>query len=704
MTYLKKNTILICLLVLLIVDCISLNSSLNDRFSICFKMTDYPEVGIAQLFFDKGEGVSEKSSLSGIVDNGIISFNIPFWKYNKIVNIRFDPINYKHDVIIERVFFCQGEKEVFEISGAELLNGAPACAGILRYEYSDEKATVICENNDPIIYFDYEIVTAYNHYYRRAQLAVLLKIAVLVCLTFLFSYIFYNYYGKEFLHVRNILNKWLYKSENKKYYVIVSFVVYLLTRIIVMVHYRGYYFTDEFYFLAESNPNYLSTYNRAPYMAALIRIFTKIGGDQYFAVKAVPFFCGIVSFVCVMYLSYILCRYSVSILLAGMLMSFHALFVFNDFYVRMYSFQEMELLILAVILYKTTHSTKRVCKVIWMLSGFALAYGIYYLTEDISGQIPLISYLCAAVYLAAGRRTVRLLKEKGYLKIAIGIICIMFIGIEVLVVLIKNQGLMVESVQLELVFFKKIYRLIAEFRIEDSAFLIKYLFIDSFILTFSFILSGIWLIKEKKEELLPIFLLAMIPLTGFAAMLYNCRIVRTFIGYFALMVIMVVLFWDYLFSKKKYALCIIGACVITILTSPVDLTWKQFTEQLYLYHEIFFCDYEQLMQDTRLYEENGKQVAALFGGEQVLAYFQYEPDINLCVWDNNQKFNYQNEELLEEIKKLESDDEEYILIMDKAGADKLNEIGKYYSLLDRYEFKIYNRNVEFNSLYLIVIE
>ena len=203
MTYLKKNTILICLLVLLIVDCISLNSSLNDRFSICFKMTDYPEVGIAQLFFDKGEGVSEKSSLSGIVDNGIISFNIPFWKYNKIVNIRFDPINYKHDVIIERVFFCQGEKEVFEISGAELLNGAPACAGILRYEYSDEKATVICENNDPIIYFDYEIVTAYNHYYRRAQLAVLLKIAVLVCLTFLFSYIFYNYYNLRIYNTKN---------------------------------------------------------------------------------------------------------------------------------------------------------------------------------------------------------------------------------------------------------------------------------------------------------------------------------------------------------------------------------------------------------------------------------------------------------------------------------------------------------------------
>lgn len=701
---LNKKAILICLGILLTINFLLLSKVLHENFSINFEMIEYPEIGIAALYFDEGNGITAGSELQSIVDGDVLSFNIPAWKHNEIVNLRFDPINYAHNVIIKRVFFCIGDNVIYSVNGTDFLDNIPAYAGISGFEFFDEKVTVFCESGDPIIFAGYGVVDAYNYYHQRFQLTIVFKVMGLVLLALLVIYLIFRYLREEVLYIGNIVNNWLYMSTNKKSYIIVSFCIYLIVRIIVMLHYRGYYFTDEFYFLAESNPAYSSSYNRAPYMAFLVKIFTKIAGSQYFAVKAVPLFCGFVSFACVMYLSFMLCKHSISILLSGLLMTFHALFIFNDFYVRMYSFQEMELLILAVILYKAMHVKERLYRGVWMVFGLILAYGIYYLTEDISGQIPLFSYLCAMIYGLAGERVVKFLKDKGLFKgilISIGIVFLLFEG---LIILIKNKAIIMDTTGIKSKLIKIIYRLIAEFRIEDSVFLIKYLLIDVFFLTISFVLAGIWMFKKEKQDVFPIFLLSAIPLTGFSALLYNCRIVRTFIGYFAVMIVIVVFFWDYIMERKKCALGMVLACVITVVASPLDLSWKQFTEQLYLYHEIYFCDYGQLMQDACLYKEDGKKIIALFGGEQVLAYFRFVPDVNICVWDNNQKSDYENEELIEEIEKAEAADEEFILIMDKAGADKLHELGMYYTLLEEYEYKIYNRNVEFNSLYLITME
>ncbi len=704
MKYVLKNRIMSVLLVILLLSSFFLFiKSLSQKFSINFEMKDYPEVGIATLYFDEGDGIKEKSALKSIAEEGIVSFVVPALKYNKIANLRFDPINYTHDVVVERVFFCSGDNEVYSLSGVEFLNEVLTYTGISGFKYSDESGTVLCESNAPVIYSGNEVVEAYNFYHLRYQLTVVFKIIGCVVSACIFLYIIYFYLRESVLETGKIVNNWICTSVKKEYFVILSFGLYLIIRIIIMIRYKGYYFTDEFYFLAEGNPNYFSTYNRAPYIAALVKLFTNLFGNQYYAVKAVPLFFGIVSFACVMYLAYNLYQHSISILLAGILMSFHALFIFNDFYVRMYSFQEMELLILAVILYRVMKSKKKSSKVIWMLFGFVIAYSVNYLTEDISGQIPFISYLCAIMYIIAGERIYAFFKDRKGIKAGLAGAGILLFFLEGFIILIKNKVIIINMDDINSQFIRGIYRLVTEFRIENTAFLIKYLFVNSFFIVVSFILAGIWMIKKGKREVFPIFLLSAIPLSGFVALLYNCRIVRTFIGYVAVMVVVVVLFWDYLMEKKKYALGIVFMCFITIAASPVDLTWNRFSEQLYLYHEIFFCDYEQLMQDTYLYKEEGKQVIALFGGEQVLAYFEFIPDINLCVWDNNQKFNYSNEELIEKLEKIESDEEQYVLIMDKVGADKLHEIEMFYSMLEQNEYKIYNRNIEFNSLYLIVL-
>ena len=672
--------------------------------TIHFEMDEYSEVGLAALYFDCGRGVNDTNAIRNVSQQDTIIFQIPFYKYFKVSDIRFDPINYVDNVTIKRMYFSLFGQEVYSISGKDFINNVIAYAGISGFAVNGNDGTVIVDDSCPNIYLDYEIVEEFNQFQLMSLILNILRIIfIIVFIGILLGIIRFRLRQEMKAVMSGLCNK-VCTNHYKKQFIAVAFLVYVAVRIVIIINYQGFYFNDEFYFLAEGNSDYISDYNRAPYLVFLIKVFTSIAGNQYFAVKAVPLFCGIVSFACVMYLTYSLCQNSLSILLAGIMMTFHALFIFNDFYIRMYSFQEMELLILAVVLYRTKHSKKYICRIIWMLLGLIFAFAMYQLTEDMSGVIPFISYLCAVIYILIGEKIWHFLKRKGWLKFVFGCGGIAFIVVEILIVLVKNGSLSLASNNSDTSLISAIYQFMTEFRVEDSLVLVHYLLVDEILFTISFVLAGVWLFRQEKQEIVPIYLLTAIPMIVFCALLYNSRVMRTFIGYIAVMAVMVVMFWDYLIREKRYAFGVMLGCIITVLTSPVDLSWKQFTDQLYLYHEVYFCDYGQLMQDAYKYREEGKKIIALFGGEQVLAYFQFEPDVNMCVWDSNQNYNYTNEELCEKWEGIEETGNKYVLIMDKAGADKLHEAGMYYELLENNDYHLYNKNVEFNSLYLVKIE
>lgn len=685
------------LLVLLLLSVLRIDLNLY----VHVETDNYSQLGIATLFFDEGQGCNEKDVISAIAEDDIITFKIPHFDYYAVENIRLDPINYEHDVAIKRVYFSVLGNELFEVEGTDLVNNSIGYAGVEDFENVDDTVLLKVNGTDPIVFWGNSEVEQYNSAHLLTLICYIVKIICIAAIVWLLYFVITKKLHAEAEALKNVVYNNLCGSHNMKYYVVGMFAVYIFVRLFVLIKYQGYFFSDEFYFCAEGNPDYVSTYNRAPYFAFLIELFTGIAGNNYFAVKASPLFCGLISFCCVMYLVCSVCKNSLSVVSVGALMTFHALFMFNDFYVRMYSFQEMTVLLMAVVLLKIKRSERVLYCAIWGCLGFGMGFIIYRFAADITGRLPLMMYCVALIYIVCGEKLLFYIQKKGWMKYLLTCVGVVFVLAVVLSVLIKKGYIFDWYTAYAPGFFSEVLRMMTEFRVESEVVFPAYLATDGIFLLVGILLAGVWMVKEERKDILPIYVLGVVPITVFGIMLYDARTVRTYISYIAVLVVVAVFFGDRLLTKKSNVWLVMLGCIFTIAASPLDLTWKQFSEQLYLYHEIYFCDYGALMEDTEAARAQGKKIAALFGGEQTLAHFELDADVNLCVWDNNQDFNYSNEELLESLEEITKVEGEFVLIMDKTGADKLHEIGKYYTILDEHEYKMYNRGIEFNSLYLV---
>lgn len=692
--------------VLFILLCICLIASDRVSFRICIETKGYPQIGTASLYVEQGEEIDPGHVIRTIgQENDMLVFEIPAYKYHFASNLRLDPVNVKTDLTISRISYTVAGYEAYSISGNEFVQDAAAYAGLMGMEAAGRNGIIHADSTNPVIFLGNKQVEEYNKIHIACSgIKIAFLFASLLVSVIMLRWIRQN----DRQHWMGIYNKALdvlYNRKNRKLFLVISAFTFVAVRLWNLVRYEGYYFNDEFYFLAEANTFDNLQYMRAPYLSYLVRLFVKIGGNQYFAVKAVPLFCGIISFSCVLYLVCRMCHHPASILLAGFLMSFHALFQFNDFYVRMYACQETALLLLAVILYQIAVSRKIWVQMLLVFGGFLIAAVIYNGDYgDISAHIPVFVYLCCLSWIAAGSKIWERCTQSRYLKyVVFTFICICLL-IQFMSVGIKHGMAVSNSLYQAVPMIKDIVYLMRSFRIADRPVMLSYFLKKEWFYAISFLLAGASLLRKKQTGQTAVFLLAFLPLAALCMLLYDARILRAFIGCLAVSVIIVVSYWDELLEKRCFMPFIAGGCLFTVLLSPVDLGWKEYREQMYLYDEVYFCDYGTIMEDAQKEREAGKDIIALFGGEQVLRYFEFLPDLDLCTWDENQNMNYTNEELVEWLMDAVSEKSgRCVLLMDKAGADKLYEAGLYENILQKHLFRMYHRNIQFNSLYLVYL-
>lgn len=669
------------------------------EFHICIETEGYSEIGTASLYFGRDSQIEPGNHIQAIAqEDGTLVFHVPASRYHFVTDLRLDPIDFVQDVTISRIYYTVAGVEVFCIPGAAFVQDVPAYAGIGSLEASQGKGVVHVENRNPNIFWGGRYVDVYNQLHTACSCIRLFFAAVFLGMAVVLARLAKNGGLQELLPLYGKLLDVCYNEKNRRLFLFAAAIAFLAVRLSNLIRYEGYYFNDEFYFLAEANEGYTSNYMRAPYLSFLVRLFAGIWGSQYYAVKAIPAVCGSISFCCVMYLAWRTCRHPGSILLAGLLLSFHALFQFNDFYVRMYACQETVLSIQAVLLYHIASSRKKWVKALLALSGFLLAAVIYNRPYgDISARIPFVVYTVSLGWILFGANIWNWLCGSGKLKYAVFGLAGIVISAELFFITVKKGAV-------DIPFMKEIVYLMRSFRVEETAVVLRYFFQKELFYTVSLILAGIHLLRKNQKGKTSVFLTAAFPLAALCMLLYDSRILRAFIGYLAVSVIAVVWYWDELLAKRAYAPWVAAGCIVSVLLSPVDMGWMEYKEQLYLYNEVYFCDYGALMEDAQKEREEGKKIIALFGGEQVLGYFEFTPDIDLCTWDENQNRNYTNEELASRLGKTAAEkDGGYVLLMDKAGADRLHEAELYYPVLQNHPFKIYHRNAQFNSLYMVYL-
>ena len=100
--YGKKIKAILFLLFIIIINSLITENLSNPNMRLEINYSGQYGNSVSQVFFDMGEGISEKDSCKGTVINKKAVVNIPN-EYSEAVGIRFDPINIKENVVIENI-------------------------------------------------------------------------------------------------------------------------------------------------------------------------------------------------------------------------------------------------------------------------------------------------------------------------------------------------------------------------------------------------------------------------------------------------------------------------------------------------------------------------------------------------------------------------------------------------------------------------
>lgn len=184
----------------------------------------------------------------------------------------------------------------------------------------------------------------------------------------------------------------------KKHAVIISSIIFFAYRIAFMVMHKGFLAIDEFRHISTLNPNFVTDYNRAPYVNMAVKAICLLFGQNDLAVKFVPFIMGTISFLCCMYLLYSIYDNPYWIISISSILTFMPYISFNHFYIRMYVFLEAIVMLDCLLFYNaekkkgTKYEKINICAVVVL----AILYSLY--TKDLSAHALLLLSIAASLY------------------------------------------------------------------------------------------------------------------------------------------------------------------------------------------------------------------------------------------------------------------------------------------------------------------
>lgn len=470
---------------------------------------------------------------------------------------------------------------------------------------------------------------------------------------------------------------------NKRRAAGISVLFFLVYRIIFLIRHVGFFAIDEFRHIATVNPDYITDYRRAVYINHMAEIICKIFGQSDYAVKAVPFLMGVISFLCALYLLYNIYDNPYWILTVSVILTCLPYVIFNHSYIRMYAFFEAVIMLNCVLFYNAEKRRGTKWEKISLLIVGVLTVLYTGNTKDLTASALLLLMLAAAVYYLY-KNYFKSKMNKNFLKKIWKILLVVCCGAAIAVGAGWDR---IKGILGTLVRMSSNER----FYVDTPVFL-EYIFIKMFYISIPFLISFVYIWRKKEEDKKNLFMIAGLPLAVYAVVLHNVYYLRTYNAFIPIMCIIAYLVFDKLkLSELQHWAIIIVVMVLTI--NAEDNFWK-FPAMT---NEVAFANLSDAVTLAKELEKQGYEIVPVLTDQRQLAYFDLlEVDTNLDIedikteiWESRTgiKYNdtaYKDEKLIREAKDIinngimqifESNDKK-VLITDESGT------GIFWSVFD----------------------
>lgn len=395
----------------------------------------------------------------------------------------------------------------------------------------------------------------------------------------------------------------------KKYAIFISGILFLSCRISFLLTHVGFFSNDEFHHISTLNADYITSYEWALYINHFADILCGIFGQSDLVVKLIPLIMGCISFLCGLYLLYNIYDNPYLIIAVSSILTFMPNVMFNHFYIRMYVFLEAVIMIDSALFYAA--QKKKGTK--WEKIDILFIGIITFLYVWTTGDVTVVALLMLLIALGLYYYYINYRKTdlRGIFTRKIGLFCVL-ICIGILGIVIVEQPLIRTLIEI-----MQQGGHIESFH-EDYPVFLEFIFYKIFYISFPFIVSFIYVWKRKIDNVKVLFLMAGLPLLGYAVFFHSTRYLRTYAAFLPIMCILSYLIFDKirLFRLQNYVFLVI----VILLTFNIQSNFWQFP---CIPNEVPASNLGGAAALTKNLEEQGYETVTLMTFEKQSAYFDW---------------------------------------------------------------------------------
>lgn len=487
--------------------------------------------------------------------------------------------------------------------------------------------------------------------------------------------------------------KYFEQLENhRKKVCVISFVIFASWMLLFLIRFNGFYDHDELYHISAGNSDFyaISRYSRAPYLNLAIHFLSSVFGRSYYVYKSIPFVLSLISVGIFLYLLSQIAQHTYSIICFAFLMCTHSLLILNHMYTRMYVCDETVIAILALILYKLSHISSSMLRIILHILYFATSVFLYLFQPNESSALAVFEVGVMAWMLNyVGIILIPYLKKKRCLSMVLISCSILIIAALLYIIAIRTGTVSCPGFLSKAMVYHYTIEIVEP--VFTGYFLTKGIFLTIGLIGFGYVL----LKKELQNNLLGIYLLGLLPFIAYNILYFDQRLFRTFAPYFPVIIFVTILWLDQFPVERKSICRLAGITVLTALFSYPRVTMhiKEFYTTPYSVGEIEFDDYGSLVSQASLETANGRKCLCIWVNEPAEAIFD---DL---IWESsfwledelNKVVEYTEQDFKDFLDYYETLQEPYILVVGPDCARKLSgRVPEFMeTLCERYPYTQY---------------
>lgn len=487
---------------------------------------------------------------------------------------------------------------------------------------------------------------------------------------------------------------WKSRNISKKTITIGCFFFFMIWRIILIVHYEGWYAYDETYHISSSNNEFYETslYYGADYIGDIIHWLSGCIGKSYYVYKSIPFLLSGISIGALLYVLYHVTAHTYSVLIFTFVVSFHGVIIFNHLYIREYIWDEAVYSSLVFLLYRMQCEKQQIKRIGLGIIYIVLAFALAVIQSWYTIPLGLMLFALSAFALNAVLKIYfQKLKNMYYIRMVV------WTGLGSLVilmtVLIANRVGVISLPVLESL--NKISNVYGDYW--GYPYFTRNFYCGGIGLVIGAIIYGYYMVKRAdnySDNRIGIYCLGIIPVIVLNVLYFDCCPMRVYASYLPTFVLAAVLGFDLMSTRIFYKCLILLFSVFAVLKPEAEIDIKEYIRAPYLWNETNFNNYGGLIEETQTAINNGRKCICIWSDEHEAAAFPLDAEYTIALNNSiNLSNGYTEDDLSELLRYLQKVEEPYTVMIGTHSDWKLNEIKEDFltELLDLYPYREYER-------------